>query len=145
MGQVPPLREHIEDVEDIVGRLLPGLSEGRETKGLTPEDIRHLRSYDWPGNVGQLIKVLKRSVYLELPLSEVIDRERELGALVVVEGDDAGQHGLWPVAPKDIRPMREVRREYATRALQLHAGNYTVTARALGIAVNTLKAYLAGE
>jgi DNA-binding NtrC family response regulator len=141
--QVPPLREHIEDVEDIVGRLLPSLSEGRETKDLTPEDIRHLRSYDWPGNVRQLIKVLKRSVYLELPLSDVIDRERELGALVVVEGDDAGQHGLWPVVAKDIRPMREVRREYATRALELHAGNYTVTARVLGIAVNTLKAYLA--
>jgi transcriptional regulator with PAS, ATPase and Fis domain len=93
----------MEDVENIVGRLLPSLSEGRETKDLTPEDIRHLRTYDWPGNVRQLIKVLKRSVYLELPLSEVIDREQELGALVVVEGDDAGRRGLWPVAPKDIR------------------------------------------
>jgi len=77
------------------------------------------------------------------PYAKVIDRERELGALVVVDGDDAGQHGLWPLAAKDIRPMREVRREYAARALELHAGNYTVTARALGIAVNTLKAYLA--
>ena len=142
---MPALREHIEDVEDIVGGLLPSLSEGRETKGLNPEDVRHLRSYDWPGNVRQLIKVLKRSVYLELPLSEVIDRERELGALVVVEAEETGQHPLWPLAAKDIRPMREVRGEDATRALGLHAGNYTATGKALGIAVNTLKAYLAGE
>jgi hypothetical protein len=63
----------------------------------------------WPGNVRQLVKVLRRSVYLELPLSQVIDRERELGALVVVEGDDAGQRGLWPLAAKDIRPMRKLR------------------------------------
>jgi transcriptional regulator with PAS, ATPase and Fis domain len=97
----------------------------------------------WPGNVRQLIKVLRRSVYLELPLSEVIDRERELGALIAVEAEETGRDGLWPLAPKDIRPMREVRREYAARALELHAGNYTVTARALGIAINTLKAYLA--
>ena len=41
--------------------------------------------------------------------------------------------------------MREVRREYAARALELHTGNYTVTARAPVIAINTLKAYLAGE
>jgi hypothetical protein len=77
------------------------------------------------------------------PYAKAIDRERELGALVVVEGDDAGQHGLWPVAAKDIRPMREVRGEDATRALGLNRGNYTATAKALRIAVNTLKAYLA--
>jgi hypothetical protein len=32
---------------------------------------------------------------------------------------------------------------YAARALKLNGGNYTATAKALGIAVNTLKAYLA--
>lgn len=32
----------------------------------------------------------------------------------------------------------------ATWALELHAGNHTVTAGALGIAINTAKAYVAG-
>jgi hypothetical protein len=41
--------------------------------------------------------------------------------------------------------MREVRREYAARALELHTGNYTVTARALGITISIMKAYPAGE
>jgi hypothetical protein len=31
----------------------------------------------------------------------------------------------------------------AAWALELHSGNYAVTARSLGIAINTLKAYLA--
>jgi transposase len=41
--------------------------------------------------------------------------------------------------------MREVRREYAARALELNGGNYTATAKMLGVAINSLKAYLAGE
>jgi transcriptional regulator with PAS, ATPase and Fis domain len=121
------------------------MTEGRDTKELRPEDIRHLRSYDWPGNVRQLIKVLKRSVYLDLPLSEVIDRERELGALVAVEPEESGHQRLWPLTTRDIRPMREIRRDHASRALEVNGGNYTATARSLGLAINTLKAYLAGK
>ena len=43
----------------------------------------------------------------------------------------------------NIKPMREVKREYAARALELNGGNYTATAKALGIAINTLRSYLA--
>jgi ActR/RegA family two-component response regulator len=37
--------------------------------------------------------------------------------------------------------MDEVKREYAGRALDLHEGNTAATARALGLAVNTLRSY----
>ena len=33
--QVPPLQDHIEHVGDIVGRLLPSLTEGRKAKERT--------------------------------------------------------------------------------------------------------------
>jgi hypothetical protein len=36
-------------------------------------------------------------------------------------------------------------RRIAVWALELNDGNYTATAKGLGIAINTLKAYLAGE
>jgi ActR/RegA family two-component response regulator len=41
-------------------------------------------------------------------------------------------------------PIREVRSTYCQRALELHDGNLTATARALGVALNTLKSYLSG-
>lgn len=41
---------------------------------------------------------------------------------------------LWPMTADHVRLMDEVKREYAARALELHAGNVAATARALGIA-----------
>ena len=38
--------------------------------------------------------------------------------------------------------MREVRRQYAERALELNGGNLTATAKVLGVAVNTLRSCL---
>jgi DNA-binding NtrC family response regulator len=142
--EVPPLREHIEDIGTIVRQLFPALSpDGRELK-LSAEDLEALKDYDWPGNVRQLIKVLKRSLCLGLPVGKVLDEERRLGPLVEGVGDGGGEARLWPVTAEDVRPIREVRAEYAARALELHGGNLAATARALGIAVNTLRSYLPG-
>ena len=139
--QVPPLREHIEDVDAIARQLLPTLlPEGRKLK-LSPKDVEHLRGYDWPGNVRQLIKVLKRSLYLDISLGNAINEERRLGPLVE-QPDEAAACPLWPLTADQVRPMDEVKRDYAARALELHGGNWAATARVLGIAVNTLRAYL---
>ena len=87
--RVPPLRDHLEDVDAIARQFLPTvLPEGRRLK-LSAKDVRHLRSYDWPGNVRQLIKVLERSVYLAVSLGDAIDEERRLGPLVEQPEDEA--------------------------------------------------------
>ena len=77
-----------------------------------------------------------------MPLGEVIDQERSLGALVEVEEDISGPSRFWPMSADEIQPMREVRRQYAARALELNGGNITATAKMLGVAVNTLRSYL---
>lgn len=90
----------------------------------------------------QLIKVLKRSLCLQMPIAEVLDEERKLGPLVETARDEPGEARLWPSTAEEVRPMREVRAEYAARALELYNGNLSAAARALGIAVNTLRSYL---
>jgi transcriptional regulator with GAF, ATPase, and Fis domain len=140
--RVPPLRDHLEDVDAIAWQLLPTLlPEGHQLK-LSAKDVKHLRGYDWPGNVRQLIKVLKRSVYLAISLGDAIDEERRLGLLTEQPEGQAVACPLWPLTADQVRLMDEVKRDYAARALALHAGNVAATARALGIAVNTLRAYL---
>ena len=140
--RVPPLRDHMEDVEAIARQLLPTvMPEGREFR-LTARDVKHLRGYDWPGNVRQLIKVLKRSVYLGMPLREAIDEERRLGPLVEQQESATPPCPLWPHTADQVRPMDDVKRDYAARALELHANNIAATARALGIAINTLRSYV---
>ena len=78
----------------------------------------------------QLIKVLKRSLCLRLPIGKVLDEERRLGPLVETAGDGGGEARLWPSTADEVRPIREVREEYAARALELHGGNLAATARA---------------
>lgn len=139
---VPPLRERPDDLDEIIDETLGDLAEEGRPRKLTKQERKQLHAYDWPGNVRQLIQVLKRTVYLELRLQDAIAEERRLGPLVSC--DDAGADcGLLPSSKDEILPMEEVRRRYAQQALSLCGGNLQATARALGIAVNTLRSWLA--
>jgi DNA-binding NtrC family response regulator len=141
--RVPPLREHLEDLEEIVGRVLPDVVPGDVPPSLSQADLTSLAQYEWPGNVRQLLKVLRRSAFLGQPVSEVVREESDLGPLV--PGGDSPPAPLWPEQAGDVMPIREVRSTYCQRALELHDGNLTATARALGVALNTLKSYLSGS
>lgn len=55
----PPLRRHIEDLVELVPHLLSRLSRGSAVT-CSPEVMRVLMHNRWPGNVDQLISVLRR-------------------------------------------------------------------------------------
>jgi DNA-binding NtrC family response regulator len=63
---MPPLRERGEDVVEIAERLLADMAreEGRGFTGLAPEVAQIIRTLPWPGNVRQLINVLRNVVVL---------------------------------------------------------------------------------
>jgi DNA-binding NtrC family response regulator len=63
---VPPLRERRDEIEPLVWLFL---REARAEWGsgpdeLSPETLRTLESYDWPGNIRQLRHVIQRAVLL---------------------------------------------------------------------------------
>ncbi|MGC9457867.1 MAG: sigma-54-dependent transcriptional regulator [Halothiobacillaceae bacterium] len=79
---VPPLRERLEDLPELLDHLLARLAdrEGRARCRLSPEAMARLRSYHFPGNVRELENVLERAVALS-------DSERiEPDALGLPEG-----------------------------------------------------------
>ncbi|MGQ9688829.1 MAG: sigma-54-dependent transcriptional regulator [Desulfobaccales bacterium] len=61
---LPPLREHPEDIRDLVlfhaGKLCD--TYGIPQKGFAPEFFDCLVAYDWPGNVRELINTLDRAL-----------------------------------------------------------------------------------
>jgi two-component system, NtrC family, response regulator HydG len=71
---VPPLRERAEDIALLSDHFLRNFAEryGRGRKRLSPEALRLLASYAWPGNIRELRNVLER-VYVET-VSDVIGR-----------------------------------------------------------------------
>ncbi len=63
---VPPLRERLEDVPDLVKHFIARIAaeEGKRIEGITPEAMRLLGNYRWPGNVRQLENAMFRAVVL---------------------------------------------------------------------------------
>jgi len=62
--RMPPLRDHLEDLEDLVAALLEDLNRkhNRAIKGLDNEVLDAFREYSWPGNVRELRNTLERAV-----------------------------------------------------------------------------------
>lgn len=56
---VPPLREHREDIFCIASRLL-----GLQNKELSEEALRKLEDYYWPGNIRQLERCMEKAISL---------------------------------------------------------------------------------
>jgi len=56
--ELPPLREHLEDLPMLAEYILRGLAKGAGNK-LSPSAYRALLGYHWPGNVGELRSVMQ--------------------------------------------------------------------------------------
>lgn len=72
---LPPLRQRQEDIPLLVAHFLDRLNAKyhRQVRGLTPDALRLLAAYPWPGNIRELRNVLER-VYVET-VGDVIGRQ----------------------------------------------------------------------
>jgi len=64
---LPPLRERAADIEPLAHHLLAKLSRSLKKRidGFSPEVLRRLQGYDWPGNIRQLSNVIERAILME--------------------------------------------------------------------------------
>ena len=63
---VPPLRERLEDIPLLVETFISEFNErnGKAVRALSPEAMRVLQRYSWPGNIRELRNVIERAVIL---------------------------------------------------------------------------------
>ena len=63
--RIPPLRERLEDMGDLVAHFLSKVrEEGLESKRIMPDALELLGRYTWPGNVRELENLIRRLVAL---------------------------------------------------------------------------------
>ncbi len=131
---VPPLREHPEDILSLVDYFLGGFARayGRRPKRLSESAREVLLRYRWPGNVRELKNLIERLVIM-VP-GEQIER-RHLPPHVSADhahatGSSGGKTGGFP-SLQEARAAYE--RDYILRKLAENQGNVSRAAEALGL------------
>ncbi|MFN7145744.1 MAG: sigma-54-dependent transcriptional regulator [Myxococcota bacterium] len=141
---MPPLRERAEDVPTLATHFIERFAQeyGKQIGGLTPEALRLLRAYPFPGNVRELQNIIERAVALELGalVTPASLPERVQGALAAppAEAQAAEEEPLTEGIDLEAR-LAEVERRYLDRALAASGGNRTQAARILGITFRSLR------
>lgn len=91
--RIPPLRERLEDIPDLVSHFITmTVDEGLELKRLLPEALEVMASYSWPGNVRELENVVRR-------LAALYTQDEITGEIVRTELSSARDGGEGPAAP----------------------------------------------
>lgn len=135
---MPPLRDREVDIAEIAEAALMRFSaeEGKDFKGLTDETRRYLLAQSWPGNVRQLLNVIRNVVVLN-----------EGGAVTPdMLPPDLSSATLPPTAetPRPAPPLQppqtlaQIERQAIEAALARHDGAVPAAARELDIAPSTL-------
>jgi DNA-binding NtrC family response regulator len=128
--RLPPLREHIEDIPEIARHILNRI---RSPKTFSPEAVRQLQRYSWPGNVRQLVRVVE-AVDALCPRDEI--QSADLPPPLNPAGGDPGSAAA-DVFPTLADEVARVEREHIRRALALTQGNKEKAREMLGISKDT--------
>jgi two-component system, NtrC family, nitrogen regulation response regulator GlnG len=158
--RLPPLRERIEDVPDLIRHFFAQAErEGLPPKQLDQAALERLKRYPWPGNVRELENLARRlaALYPQETISGAVI-ESELSQPAVAPADDhratdslsvaverhlsryfAGFENTLPPPGLYHRVLREIEYPLLTAALTVTRGNQIRAADLLGVNRNTLR------
>ena len=131
---VPPLRDHLEDVPELVEYYLDWMvsKEQLPYRRFGTEAVNVLRQYRWPGNVRELKNLIQRLLILNL--GEQVSVDEVKGSLGIGAGNSGGTQSA--TALYDL-PLREARdqfeRDYLQHHLRLVGGNMSDLAQSVGM------------
>lgn len=159
--RLPPLRERLEDIPDLVRHLFTlATDEGLPKKTIDPEGLEALRAHTWPGNVRELENMVRRLAALysdEMITAEIVEAElatprsngandgaetRENLSLAVhrhLERYFDGHSGSLPPQGLYDRVLKEVERPLIALCLKATRGNQIKASELLGVNRNTLR------
>ncbi|HWE13786.1 MAG TPA: GAF domain-containing protein [Solirubrobacteraceae bacterium] len=120
--ELPPLRHHVEDLQELVPFFLARLSQhGRVV--CSPEAMQLLLRSSWPGNAEQVWQVLKRVV-----------QRRRAGAILPADLPPE----CWTVSRRLLSPLESMERDAIVQSLLDCDGNKVKAAEALGMSRATI-------
>ncbi|MDD4562481.1 MAG: sigma-54 dependent transcriptional regulator [Syntrophomonadaceae bacterium] len=145
MGHVyiPPLRKQPEAIIPLTRMFMMEISEqaNRQFKKIDPRAARIMEAYHWPGNVRELRNIIE---WIVLMNDDTTIQPQHLDTLRLKTLENEQENPDKPILPDDFflppgsMPLDKISNDIILKALQLHDGNKTATARYLGISRSTL-------
>src|SRR5205085_11856284 len=131
---IPPLREHKEDIPELAKHFLARFSQqnGKEIEIITQPALKLLIDYHWPGNVRQLENTVERAVALSA--DEIID----VDDIHLDSGPSKAVASAAPLLPEGMT-LEQWEDEMIREALRRAQGNKSQAARMLGLSRNALR------
>jgi len=132
---MPPLRERRDDIPLLSRHFLNQYARhaGRRVGDISPPALAALVAYGWPGNIRELENAIERAVVLGSTEDLLLDDLPE--PIVEAAVRPVMVHGS---APDLHAAVLDTKREAIVAAFRQAGGNYTETARALGVHPNYL-------
>jgi len=138
---VPPLRDRREDVPELARYFLDRCSRehGKSVRGFSPDALRALDAYAFPGNVRELENIVERAVALaQGPLIGLGDLPHEVAGSAAMPTTSLAAE--LPDAGVNIdQLLGEVERRFILQALEKAGGVRTNAAKLLGITLRSLR------
>jgi two-component system response regulator AtoC len=138
---VPPLRERVEDIPLLANTFLDEFNKkfGKSIKGFSPDAIKLLEKYSWPGNIRELKNAIERIALLE---TDTIIKPEHLAFLHYHPGFNETkilEDKTIVSIPKEGIKMDQVMREAILQTLELTGGNQIQAAKILGLTRSRLR------
>ncbi len=144
--EMPPLKKRASDLPDLLDELL--VQHGVDAAGSTnlrvsPQALRALAAYDWPGNIRELSNLVERLAILKptgtIELEDLPEKYRSATALKVSELVTNTN-----AAPADLKGhLQAVERDLIAQAMEASGGVVAKAARLLSLRRTTLVEKLA--
>ena len=128
---LPALRQRPQDIVPIVEQMLKKSPlAGRQ---LSAQALQCLQRHAWPGNVRELKNVIERSLIIQrdgpLKPSHLLRDNKMAHSYASQTNDDE----------EEILTFEDLEKKYIGLALKKYSGNYSQSAKALGISLSTFK------
>jgi two-component system, NtrC family, response regulator PilR len=138
--EVPPLRERREDIPDLAAHFLSvGAAEhDKDIRAFTPDALRALDAYSFPGNVRELENLVERAIALAAsPMIGLGDLPPEISGATA---NASPQLGLLPEGGCNLdEVLGELERRILVQALERSGGLRINAAKLLGVSVRSLR------
>ena len=155
---IPPLRHHVDDIPEIAQRIIDRIAPGAKQVYISEDAYDLLMSYHWPGNIRELENAIERGLVNARLRGESCICASDIESAIQIKNMQTDsrnleftirtQHVMRDHAGVDFPRIPDggagaldalnQEKQGILDCLKAHGGNVSATARALGIARNTL-------